>query len=174
MTMNDLTPAQFPTVTIHLMYFYIVIFISIYFLIYYIIGMCACMLNHFCHVQLCNAIDGSRPDSIHGIFQARIPEQVVMTSSRGSSQPRDQTLASCGSCVEGRFFTAEPPGKPHNLVYYVTYKIRSILLCCCCLVLSDSFATPQTDCSLPGSSVHGISQVRTLEQVAISFPRGFS
>ena len=32
MTMNDLTPAQFPTVTIHLMYFYIVIFASIYFL----------------------------------------------------------------------------------------------------------------------------------------------
>ena len=28
------------------------------------------------------------------------------------------------------------------------------------------------DCSLPGSSVHGISQARILEQVAISFSRG--
>ena len=28
------------------------------------------------------------------------------------------------------------------------------------------------DCSTPGSSVHGISQARILEQVAISFPRG--
>ena len=30
------------------------------------------------------------------------------------------------------------------------------------------------DCSLPGSSVHGISQARILTQVAISFSRGFS
>ena len=31
-----------------------------------------------------------------------------------------------------------------------------------------------TDCSLPGSSVHGISQARILEWVAISFSRGSS
>ena len=30
------------------------------------------------------------------------------------------------------------------------------------------------DCSLPGSSVHGIFQARILEWVAISFSRGFS
>ena len=30
------------------------------------------------------------------------------------------------------------------------------------------------DCSLPGSSVHGILQARTLEWVAISFSRGSS
>ena len=30
------------------------------------------------------------------------------------------------------------------------------------------------DCSLPGSSVHGISHARILEQIAISFSRGFS
>ena len=29
------------------------------------------------------------------------------------------------------------------------------------------------DCSLPGSSVQGIFQIRILEWVAISFPRGF-
>ena len=38
-----------------------------------------------------------------------------------------------------------------------------------CKVVSDS-ATPWT--SLPGSSVHGISQARILEWVAISFSRG--
>ena len=32
------------------------------------------------------------------------------------------------------------------------------------------FCNPR-DCSLPGSSVHGISQARTLEEVAISFSR---
>ena len=30
------------------------------------------------------------------------------------------------------------------------------------------------DCSLPGSSVHGISQAIVLEWIAISFSRGFS
>ena len=30
---------------------------------------------------------------------------------RGSSQRRDQTHVSCGSCTEGTFFTTEPPGR---------------------------------------------------------------
>ena len=47
--------------------------------------------------------------SAHGIFQARILEWVVIFFSRGSSWPRDWT---CVSCITGRFFTAEPPGKP--------------------------------------------------------------
>ena len=38
--------------------------------------------------------------------------------------------------------------------------------------MSD-FCTP-VDCSLPGSSVHGISQAKILEWVAISFSRGSS
>ena len=37
-----------------------------------------------------------------GILQARILEWVVMSSSRGSSQPRDRTQL---SCIAGRFFT---------------------------------------------------------------------
>ena len=38
-----------------------------------------------------------------------------------------------------------------------------------CLTLCDPM-----DCSLPGSSVHGIFQARVLEWVAISFSRGSS
>ena len=38
-----------------------------------------------------------------------------------------------------------------------------------CLTLCDPM-----DCSLPGSSLHGIPQARTLEWVAISFSRGSS
>ena len=37
---------------------------------------------------------------------------VAISSSRGSSQPRDWTRISCISCIAGRFFTAEPLGKP--------------------------------------------------------------
>ena len=33
--------------------------------------------------------------SVHGIFQARILEWVAISSSSGSSQPRDQTCISC-------------------------------------------------------------------------------
>ena len=34
--------------------------------------------------------------------------------------------------------------------------------------------TPRTICSLPDSSVHGISQVRILDKIGISFSRGSS
>ena len=37
-----------------------------------------------------------------------------------------------------------------------------------------SRVTPSMDCSLPGSSVHGILQARTLEWVTVSFYRGSS
>ena len=34
-----------------------------------------------------------------------------MPCSRGSSQPRDRTRVSCGSCIAGGFFPAEPRGR---------------------------------------------------------------
>ena len=41
-------------------------------------------------------LDRSPPgSSIHGVLQARILEWVATSSSRGSSQPRDQTQVSC-------------------------------------------------------------------------------
>ena len=52
---------------------------------------------------LCNPMDCSLPDSsVHGIFQARVLEWIAISSSRGSSQPRDQTQV---SHIAGRFFT---------------------------------------------------------------------
>ena len=44
---------------------------------------------------------------------------------------------------------------------------------CCCLV-SQWYPTPcnSMDCSLPGSSIHGILQARILEWVAIPFSKG--
>ena len=46
--------------------------------------------------------------SVHGILQARILEWVAISSSRGSSQPKDRTRVSSA----GPFFTTEPPGNP--------------------------------------------------------------
>ena len=51
--------------------------------------------------------------------------------------------------------------------------IEGVLLLLSRQVVSDSFVTPCRD-SPPGSSVHGIAQVRVLEWVAISFSRGTS
>ena len=52
--------------------------------------------------QVIHLIDEKRnPYTIHGILQARILEWVAFPFSRGSSQPRDQTLV---SCIAGRFF----------------------------------------------------------------------
>ena len=52
---------------------------------------------------LSDAMDCSPPgSSVQGILQARILEWVAMSSSRGSSQPRDQTQV---SCTAGGFFT---------------------------------------------------------------------
>ena len=58
----------------------------------------------------CDPMDCSPPgSSVHGILQARVLEWVSRPSSMGPSQPRDRTLV---SCLAGRFFTTEPPGKP--------------------------------------------------------------
>ena len=46
-------------------------------------------------------------------------------------------------------------------------------LCCWCLVAQPCLTLcDPMDCSLPGSSAHGISQARVLEWVALSFSRG--
>ena len=51
---------------------------------------------------LCNPMDCNQASLSMGILQTRILEWVPMRSSRGSSQPRDQTQV---SCITGRFFT---------------------------------------------------------------------
>ena len=40
-----------------------------------------------------------------------------MPSSTICSWPRGRTHVSCASCIAGRFFTAEPPGKIQKLTY---------------------------------------------------------
>ena len=53
-------------------------------------------------LTLCDSMDCSPPgSSVHGIIQVRTLEWVAMPSSRGSSQPRDQTRVSFGSCIAG-------------------------------------------------------------------------
>ena len=61
----------------------------------------ACLVAQSCPT-LCNLMDSSPPGSfVHGISQARILEWVAISSSRGSSRPRDRTHVSC-ICYIGR------------------------------------------------------------------------
>ena len=56
-------------------------------------------------LTLCNPIDYSPPgSSFRGIFQAGILKWVGISSSRGSSLPRDQNHGSYDSYIVGRFF----------------------------------------------------------------------
>ena len=62
----------------------------------------------------------------------------------------------------GGFFTTEPPGKS-------TWNVACVCVCVCCLcvLVTQSCLTlcDLMDCSLPGSSVHGILLARILEWV---------
>ena len=71
---------------------------------------------------LCTPMDRSLPDFfVYWVFPAGILKWVAMPSSRVSSQPRDRTHV---SCTAGRFFTAEPLGKPFHII--ASYKIFSL------------------------------------------------
>ena len=61
--------------------------------------------SHSVMPDSCNSTD----HTVHGILQARMPEWVPISFSRGSSQPRDQTQV---PCIAGR--PAEPQRKPKN------------------------------------------------------------
>ena len=108
----------------------------------------------------------------HGLSYSVVCEILVPQSG---IEPAPPTL-------QGGFFTTEPPGKPQEvlidlLVFILSKKCEHLLgvlcfqkvafLCAKSLQSCPTLWDPM-DCSLPGSSVHGILQVRTLEWVAIS------
>ena len=65
-------------------------------------SLCVCQLLQSCPA-LYDPVGCPFPgSSVHGILQARILERVAISSSRGSSRPRDPTRV---SWVVGRFFT---------------------------------------------------------------------
>ena len=100
----------------------------------------------------CDPMDCTPPgSSVHGILQARILDWVTISISRGSSQPRDWTWV---FCLAGRFFI--------NLATKERKKESEVAQSC------PTRSDPM-DCSLPGSSVHGIFQARVLGWGAVAF-----
>ena len=77
-------------------------------------------------LTLCDPIDCGLPgSSVHGILQARVLEWIDMPSSRGSSQPRDQTHIGYVSSIVGWFFTTsttwEAPTSLFNSVQLLSH-----------------------------------------------------
>ena len=67
-------------------------------------------------VCLCNPMDYNPPGStVHGILQARILEWAALTSSRGTSGPRNQTHISYNSLLHWQVGSLPlmPPEQPH-------------------------------------------------------------
>ena len=98
-------------------------------------------------MQSCPTLYNPMSYSVHGNSPTRILEWIAMPSSRGSSQPRDQTHV---FHIPGKFFTISE-SVTHSFMSAVFYPMN---------------------CSPPGYSVHGILQARILEAVAISCFRG--
>ena len=122
-------------------------------------------------LALCNPMDCNPPvSSIHGILQARILEWIAIPFCRGPSRHRDRTwvLPHYRQLLYhlSREVTQLCPTLwvlPHyrQLLYHLSCEVTQL-----CPTLCDPM-----DCSLPGSSVHGIFQAMVLEWIAISFSR---
>ena len=93
-----------------------------------------------------------RPECfVHEIFQSRILEWITISSSRVSSQPRDQTHITFLSCSCRWILTTEPFGKPTILYTWNQYDILNQFssIAQSCPTLWDPM-----DCSTPGLPVH--------------------
>ena len=134
-----------------------------------------------------------------GILQTKLLEWIAMPSSKGSSKPRDQTQV---SCIAGGFFTIWASRKPKNtgvvspslpqgifptqelsqglllcrwILYQLSYQgSPSISMCYVLISLVMSNSLIPYGLTLPGSSVHGVLQTRTLEWVSMLSSRGSS
>ena len=115
-----------------------------------------CVLIHFSCVQLfatlCTAARQA-PLSM-GFSRQEYYSGLPCPPPGESSWPRDRTPV---SYLAGRFFTTEPPGKPHDERYEV--KVTQSCL---------------TVCDPTDYTVHGILQARIPEWVDFSFSRGSS
>ena len=116
--------------------------------------------------------------SVHGIFQARILEWVAVPSSRASSRPRDWTQV---SCIAGRFFTTETPGKPSRILASCILGLLMVLTRlmqetarwshCMYVKVAQSCLTL---CDPMDYTVNEILQARILEWETVSSSRGSS
>ena len=114
---------------------------------------------------LCYPMDCSLSgSSVHGIFQARLLEWIVISLSRGSSQPRNWTQV---SHTAGRLFTVWATRQAHLIICWWTLRLLPCLGYCSVQfshsVVSDSLWPHESQhakppCPLPTPGVHSDSR----------------
>ena len=101
---------------------------------------CECMLSHGVMSRLFDPINCSlQSSSVHGILQERILEWVVISSSRGSSWPRDWNCISCISCIAADSLPWSHQESP----------LRCVCMCihtyvCMCVYISEKAMAPHS------------------------------
>ena len=92
------------------------------------------VLSHLSHVQLCDPLYCSLKVPLSmGILQARILQGLVMLSSRGSSQPRDQTRSSYTLCIGSWvLYQLRQLGSPKWQLAGINLKARRVWWECIC------------------------------------------
>ena len=97
-------------------------------------------------------------------LQARILEWIAISFSRESPNPGSELTS---PTLAGEFFTTEPINYKYYNTHTHTHTHTHI-----CLTQSRLTLCHPMDCSLPGSSVHGILQTRLLGWVTMPSSRG--
>ena len=101
--------------------------------------MCYLWFSHWVVSDCCDPMDCSLPgSSVHGILQERILKWVVISFSRGSSQPKNQTWV---SCIAGRFFTdwATREAQLLKMQRISDATILRRIMCCCVGTVSEAW-----------------------------------
>ena len=122
-------------------------------------GLSVCVLSHVWLLATPRAVTclGS---SVHGIFQARIPEGVTISSSEDLPNPgiKPGSLA-----LAGGFFTTEPPGKPVRTSCSFQEKNRSEFPSPGETVLGGSrLSGPESTSSTMGQEKHWVPKIDQL------------
>ena len=127
---------------------------------------CECMLSHGVMSRLCDPINCSlQNSSVHGILQERILEWVVISSSRGSSWPRDWTRISCISCIAADSLPWSHQESPLRVCMYVYTHICMYV----CVYIGEDNGTPVQYSCLENpmdrgawwAAIYGVAQSRT-------------
>ena len=114
---------------------------------------------------LCEPMDCSQPgSSVHVISQARTPEWVAISYSRGSSQPRGQICVCYISCIARGFFTSWATGASIESCNYHSKQITELFHQYSSLLLHFCLWTPSTFSPVPWQPIcfHSCVISRTL------------
>ena len=106
---------------INVVMLYIILMHISYFVFFFFLLMtyCAYMVTQSCPT-LCSPMDCSPPNSsVRGVFQARILEWVVISSTRGSSDSGIKSASPVSPAFLADSLPKEPSGKPNELLLSV-------------------------------------------------------